>query len=216
MIKAVIFDFDGTLVDTESVWYQVYKEILFEEYSLELPLEQFSKCIGTTDEVLYAYIQERTGKKIDRNKLEEAVKQRFFGQKDMLEVREGVLEKIKEAKEQGLKIALASSSSREWVDGFLEQFNLKSYFSVVKTREDVEKVKPDPSLYLKALEDLGVEPFEAVAIEDSANGVLAAISAGMYCAVIPNQVTAQLEFHEKAVRSEHFRDLSFKFEVYNR
>lgn len=216
MIKAVIFDFDGTLVDTESVWYQVYKEILFEEYSLELPLEQFSKCIGTTDEVLYAYIQERTGKKIDRNKLEEAVKQRFFGQKDMLEVREGVLEKIKEAKEQGLKIALASSSSREWVDGFLEQFNLKSYFSVIKTREDVEKVKPDPSLYLKALEDLGVEPFEAVAIEDSANGVLAAISAGMYCAVIPNQVTAQLEFHEKAVRSEHFRDLSFKFEVYNR
>lgn len=215
MIKAVIFDFDGTLVDTESIWYQVYKEILFEEYSLELPLEQFSKCIGTTDEVLYAYIQEGTGKKVDRNKLEEAVKQRFFGQKEMLEVREGVLEKIKEAEEQGLKIALASSSSREWVDGFLEQFKLKSYFSVIKTREDVEKVKPDPALYLKALQDLEVEPFEALAIEDSANGALAAISAGMYCAVIPNQVTAQLEFHEKAVRSEHFKDLSFKFEDYN-
>ncbi|WP_420800258.1 HAD family hydrolase [Neobacillus terrae] len=214
-MKAIIFDFDGTIVDTESVWYELYREILFEEYSLELPLEEFSKCIGTTDEVLYAYIQEGTGKKVDRNKLEEAVKHRFSGKKEMLEVREGVLEKIKEAEDLGLKMALASSSSREWVDSFLEQFNLKSYFSVIKTREDVEKVKPDPSLYLKALEELGVEPFEALAIEDSANGVLAAVSAGMHCAVIPNQVTAQLKFHEKAVRSEHFRDLSFKFEIYN-
>ncbi|WML49743.1 HAD-IA family hydrolase [Neobacillus sp. PS3-34] len=210
MLKAIIFDFDGTIIDTETVWFRVFKEVLEEQFSLHLPVEEFAKVIGTTDEVLYQYIESQLGRDIDKKELRERVDRRFLDLRGVLEVREGVLEKIKEAQSLGYKIALASSSSREWIDGFLEQFDLRGYFSVIKTKEDVEKVKPDPSLYLKALQELGVEPQEALAIEDSANGALAAIAAGMNCAVIPNEVTSFLEFHEKAVRSETFGDLLFK------
>lgn len=208
-IKAVIFDFDGTIIDTETIWFEVYKEVFKEKFNVELPLEEFVKVIGTTDEVLYQYIENQVRKKIKPREINELANQRFLHKKGILEVREGVKEKLDEAKELGLKIGLASSSSREWVEGFLRQFNLWSYFSVIKTKEDVTKVKPDPALYIKALEELEVEPQEALAIEDSANGAMAAVEAGMKCIVIPNQVTAFLTFHEKVMRSESFIDFSF-------
>lgn len=208
-LKAVIFDFDGTIIDTETIWFEVYKEVFKEKFDVELPLEEFVKVIGTTDEVMYQYIENQVGMKINPREINELANQRFLHKKGILEVREGVKEKLDEAKELGLKIGLASSSSREWVEGFLRQFDLWSYFSVIKTKEDVTKVKPNPALYIKALEELEVEPQEALAIEDSANGAMAAVEAGMKCIVIPNQVTAFLTFHEKTMRSESFIDFSF-------
>lgn len=209
-IKAVIFDFDGTIIDTETIYFHVYKELLNEKFNLELPLEEFAKSIGTTDEAFFQYIEAQTGIKIDTNEIIQLASERFLEKRAILEVREGVVEKLEEAKELRLRIGLASSSSREWVEGFLRQFELWDYFSVIKTSEDVVKVKPDPALYLRALEALQVEPHEALAIEDSHNGALAAIEAGMKCIVIPNQVTSFLKFHEKTIRSESFVDFSFK------
>ncbi|WML38374.1 HAD family hydrolase [Neobacillus sp. OS1-2] len=209
-IKAVIFDFDGTIIDTETIWFHVFQELLEEKFKLDLPLEEFAKSIGTTDDEFFQYIENQTGMKMNLNEINTLAKERFLEKKGILEVREGVKEKLDEAKGLGYKIGLASSSSREWVEGFLRQFELWEYFSVIKTSEDVEKVKPDPELYLKALEELQVEPQEALAIEDSVNGALAAIEAGMTCIVIPNQVTAFLTFHEKAMRSETFADFSFE------
>ena len=209
-IKAVIFDFDGTIIDTETIWFEVYRELLQDKFSLELPLEEFAKCIGTTDEGFFQYLEAQTGTKIDVNELKQLAHVRFLDKKGILEVREGVVEKLEEAKELGYRIGLASSSSREWVEGFLRQFELWDYFSVIKTSEDVVKVKPDPALYLKALEALQVEPQEALAIEDSLNGAIAAIEAGIKCIVIPNQVTAFLTFHKETIRSESFADFNFK------
>jgi putative hydrolase of the HAD superfamily len=209
-IKAVIFDFDGTIIDTETIWYQVFEELLQEKFNIELPLEEFAKSIGTTDEGFFQYLEAQTGMKVDSKKINKLAHERFLEKKGILEVREGVVEKLEEARELRLMIGLASSSSREWVEGFLRQFQLWEYFSVIKTREDVVKVKPDPALYLKALEELQVEPQEALAIEDSLNGALAAIEAGMRCIVIPNQVTSFLTFHEKTIRSESFVDFSLK------
>ena len=209
-IKAVIFDFDGTIIDTETIWFQVFEELLKEIFNIDLPLEEFAKSIGTTDEAFFQYIEAQTGMKIDEKEINQLARERFLEKRGILEVREGVVEKLEEAKELGYRIGLASSSSREWVEGFLRQFNLWEYFSVVKTREDVVKVKPDPALYLKALEEMQVEPHEALAIEDSLNGAMAAIEAGMKCIVIPNQVTSFLTFHEKTIRSESFGDFSFK------
>ncbi|WP_144552709.1 HAD family phosphatase [Bacillus sp. X1(2014)] len=209
-IKAVIFDFDGTIIDTETIWFQVFEELLKEKFNIDLPLEEFAKSIGTTDEAFFQYIEIQTGMKIDEKEVNQLARERFLEKRGILEVREGVIEKLEEAKELGYRIGLASSSSREWVEGFLRQFNLWEYFSVVKTREDVVKVKPDPALYIKALEDMQVEPHEALAIEDSLNGAMAAIKAGMKCIVIPNQVTSFLTFHEKTIRSESFGDFSFR------
>jgi HAD superfamily hydrolase (TIGR01509 family) len=107
-----------------------------------------------------------------------------------------VIAYLEAAKEMGLKIGLASSSTRSWVTGHLERIGLLHYFETVKTSDDVEQVKPNPALYLEAAKALGVKPEEAVAFEDSLNGAKAAKAAGMYCVVIPNPVTKHMNFEE--------------------
>ncbi|MFE8703140.1 HAD family hydrolase [Cytobacillus sp. FJAT-54145] len=210
MIKAVIFDFDGTIIDTETEWYHIFKDILLKDYGVNLPLEEFAKIIGTTDDVLYQYIDSQRDTPIDRLELKEKVYNRFKNQKDVLLLREGIQEMIGEAQELGLRLAIASSSSRKWITDFLDHFGLTETFPIIKTKEDVEKVKPDPALYLKAVEALEIEPSEAIAIEDSVNGSIAAIEAGLTCVVVPNEVTQFLTFHEKALRYKAFSEVSFK------
>ncbi len=111
-----------------------------------------------------------------------------------LKLRDGVRSYLEEAEKQGLKIGLASSSSRDWVESYLKKFEIYDYFHVIKTKENVKKVKPDPSLYIKALEALSVTPEESIAFEDSLNGSMAAIAAGIRCVIVPNPVTEHLPF----------------------
>ncbi|WP_141550317.1 HAD family hydrolase [Bacillus cereus] len=200
-MKAIIFDFDGLIVDTETIWFHSFREAV-REYGGELPLEEFAKCIGTTDDVLYTYLNEQLKEKFNKHALKEKMK--------IPEARDGVKEYLAEAKEMGLKIALASSSSREWIIPFLEELQIRDYFEVIKTREDVVKVKPDPALYQVAIEDLGIDPSEAVVFEDSLNGLRAAIAAGLTCVVVPNDVTRNLQFENHHLRIESMRDKSLK------
>lgn len=209
MKKAVIFDFDGTIIDTETTWFDVYRDLLKEKFNIELPLKEFAKSIGTTDEAFYQYIELTIGTKIEPQNINKLANELFLEKRSTLSIRPGVKEKLAEAKELGCLIGLASSSSREWVEGFLRQFELWEHFSVIKTSEDVEKVKPDPALYIKALEELKVEPQQAYAVEDSVNGAIAAINAGMKCIVVPNQVTSFLRFPEKTFRFETFDEFNF-------
>lgn len=175
-MKAIIFDFDGLIVDTETIWFHSFRDAV-REYGGDLPLEEFAKCIGTTDDVLYAYLNDQLKEKFNKHALKEKVKTLHKEKMKITEARDGVKEYLQEAKEMGLKIALASSSSREWVIPFLEELQIRDYFEVIKTREDVEKVKPDPALYRVAIEGLGIDSSEAVVFEDSLNGLKAAIAA---------------------------------------
>jgi len=199
MISAIIFDFDGLIIDTETAWYEAFKEAL-NFYQAELPLEEFAKCIGTDDTVLYAYLKEQLGESCNT----EEIKTRAYGiHKEKMaaaQAREGVKEYLDEAKSSGYKIALASSSSREWVTHFLGELGLLNYFEVIVTRDDVEKVKPAPDLYLKAVDALNIEPAEAIAFEDSLNGLNAAVAAGLKCVIVPNPVTESLAFDKHALR----------------
>jgi len=108
----------------------------------------------------------------------------------------GVVAALDEARRLGLRLGMASSSSRAWVSGHLTRLGLLDYFEVLRCAEDVEAVKPDPALYRAALEGLGLAPHEAIAIEDSAHGVLAAKRAGLYCVAVPNVVTRGLDFSQ--------------------
>ena len=93
---------------------------------------------------------------------------------------------------------------------FLEELQIREYFEVIKTREDVEKVKPDPALYRVAIEELGIKPSEAVVFEDSLNGLRAAVAAGLTCVVVPNDVTRNLPFENHHLRIESMREKSLK------
>jgi HAD superfamily hydrolase (TIGR01509 family) len=203
LIEAVVFDFDGLVFDSETHEYETVLE-LFAEHGAELPLEVWGRCVGREAGFFdpYAYLEERTGAAVDRDALDRRRRSRFEERIQGEGPIPGVEEALRAARSLGLRIGLASSSHRGWVEPQLRRLGLWHYFQCVRTADDVEQTKPDPELYRSVLACLGVEPSRAVAFEDSPNGALAARRAGMFCVVVPNRVTAALEFGEHDLRLE--------------
>jgi HAD superfamily hydrolase (TIGR01509 family) len=203
LIEAVVFDFDGTVFDSETHEYESVRE-LFAEHGADLPLEVWGACVGREAGFFdpWAWLKERTGASIDPEELKRRKHARFHERIVGEGPRHGVEATLRAARSLGLKIGLASSSRREWVEGQLRRLGLLHYFHCLRTADDVERVKPEPDLYLGVLHCLGVPARRAVAFEDSPNGALAAHRAGLRCVVIPNPVTASLEFGEHDLRLE--------------
>lgn len=199
MIRAVVFDFDGLIVDTETPWFYVYRD-LFRELGGDLPLEEWVKVVGSSFEIAdpFHHLEKAIGRKVDRMAIQREAAERYKALP--LSVRPGVEAYLHSARESGFKIGLASSSDRAWVEGYLKRFGLLSYFDVIRTRDDVRRIKPDPELYVAALSGLGVAAGEALAFEDSLNGLRAAAAAGLRCVVVPNEVTAGLPFEGHVLR----------------
>jgi HAD superfamily hydrolase (TIGR01509 family) len=196
MIKGIIFDFDGLIFDTETHQYHLLQE-LYAEHSCELPLELWQKEIGThTDFSPYVYLEEQAKKKLDLAGIEKAFKENFLKKLALEQERPGVRDYLETAKSLGLKIGLASSSNYEWVSSHLKRLGLFDYFDCIKTSDDVEKVKPDPALYIEAARCLELEPNECIAFEDSAHGAQAAKTAGLNIVIFPNEVTNAMQFCE--------------------
>jgi beta-phosphoglucomutase-like phosphatase (HAD superfamily) len=108
----------------------------------------------------------------------------------------------------GLKLGVASSSTSDWVKGHLARLGILERFDCIRCRDDVPNAKPEPDLYLAVLECLGVRASEAIAIEDSPNGLLAAKRAGLRCVAIPNSITANLDLGEADLLLDSLADVS--------
>ena len=210
MIKALVFDFDGLILDTETHEFQVHQEI-FREHDVELPLDVWSICVGTVGNFdVYAYLAQCLGKPVNRELLLQMREEKFHKAIRKEQARPGVECYLKSAKDLGLKLGVASSSTFQWVSGFLEHLKLLHYFDCICTSDDVANVKPDPELYRLALQRLAVQPWQAVAFEDSAHGANAAKGAGLHCVVVPNSVTAGFDFGEVSARLASFEDLDLQ------
>ncbi|MDQ5852816.1 MAG: HAD-IA family hydrolase, partial [Chloroflexota bacterium] len=122
-------------------------------------------------------------------------------------LRPGVMALLEAGREAGLRLAVASSSSRDWVERWLQHHAIRDYFACVRSRDDVERVKPAPDLFLSAAECLGVAPEECVVFEDSPNGMRAAAAAGMRCIAVPTPLTAEVELPQVALRLESLAEL---------
>ncbi len=210
MIKAIVFDFDGTIIDTESVWYRTFQEA-YASYGVDLPVEMYAPCIGTGHDAFnpFEYLVTDLHFPIDLVAFRRAVTKRHAELMEQERIRPGIMDYLQSARVKGLKIGLASSSSRAWVRHFTEKLGLRPYFDYVQTADDVDRVKPDPALYLQTLQGLGVSAEDAVAIEDSPNGARAAKAAGLYCILAPSFVTRDLEFGPVDRRLNSLTDLSF-------
>jgi HAD superfamily hydrolase (TIGR01509 family) len=192
MIKALIFDFDGLILDTEVPEYQSWAE-LYQAYGSDLPLEKWAECIGSADAFNpYEYLEEQLGRPVDRAAVRIQRRARFADLMADQTILPGVQDYITAAKQLGLKLGVASSSPREWVVGHLSNFGLATHFDAIACGDEVQATKPDPALYLAVLQALEVQAHEAIALEDSPNGILAAKRAGLFCVAIPNALTRQL------------------------
>jgi len=194
MIKALVFDFDGLILETEQPLYQSWQELYWAN-GLELPFEKWALNIGTAEEPFdpFTELESLPNWSLEKN---QELSRRLQRELDLIQSqppRPGVVDYLKDAQRLGLKVALASSSSCDWVTGHLERLGLRQYFDCIQARDDVALTKPDPALYQSAVELLGARPEEAIAFEDSPNGILAAKRAGLHCVAVPSLLTRQLD-----------------------
>jgi len=211
-IRALIFDFDGLILDTETPEYQVWQAI-YVEHGFELPHDEWGKIIGgygissfDAAEHLSLLLQGR----LDSASLRDRHRSESHALTLAQAVLPGVVEYLQEAKRLGLKLAIASSSPHSWVDAHATRLGIFDYFDRVICADDVGpgRTKPNPDLFLVALEQLGVRANEAVVFEDSPNGVRAARSAGIFVVAVPNTVTAQLSIENANLTLRSLADLS--------
>jgi len=191
MIKALIFDFDGLILETEGPVFQSWLE-LFQSYDFSLTISDWAIFIGTTDVDPFDLLEQRLGRRLDRSEIERPRAQREAEIIAHQPIQPGVLDYLQSAQRLGLKIGLASSSPCSWVTGHLTRLGLLGYFDCLLARDDVQRGKPDPELYLTVLKSLNVTADQAIALEDSPNGILAARGAGIFCVAVPNDMTRQL------------------------
>ena len=186
-IKAIIFDKDGTLHDTEKVFMQAWK-LAAAELNVPDIETTIRDCTGTTIQ----WIAEYWAKKYPTIPFEDYLPRRqyHFGEivKDGIPVKEGAYELLTYLKEQGYLIGMATSTGRRSAMEHLERTNMLVYFSpdAIITGDMIENGKPAPDIYLLAAERLGVDPSECIGVEDSLNGVRAIHSAGMRAVMIPD------------------------------
>jgi HAD superfamily hydrolase (TIGR01509 family) len=193
MIKALIFDFDGIIIDSESPELRVWQEV-FAAHGHELGLELWADLVGRPRNHfdLYRYFHQHVNPAADIDALRRQRRARVIQLTEAQPVLPGVLEYLQEASGRGMKLGLASSSSGGHVRGHLARLELLDYFHITKCFEDTETHKPDPGPYRAVLDELGLAADEAVAFEDSPNGVTSAKAAGIFCVAVPNPVTQLL------------------------
>ncbi len=195
-LDALVFDFDGLLMDTETTSLRVWQH-LWRSHGLELDVGTFfAPHGGDVIAERYAALAAAVGPSFDR----EAAQAARLAYRDKLhaslELAEGIGPWLDEARGLGLRLAVASSSHRDWVASHLDRVGFLERFEVLACGDDVGTVKPDPAVYVLALERLGVVPARALAFEDTVHGVAAAKAAGLACVAIPHPHADRAAFTE--------------------
>ncbi len=210
MIRGIIFDFDGLILDTESTVYQSWLE-LYQEFGRDLPFEEWGQIIGISPDEHFDPLEKlvsQLGLEIDNQEVGERRKKRELELVAQLPILPGVENILLKAKQKGLKLAIASSSNLDWVGGNLKRLGLRDYFDAVHTSDDVERAKPDPTLYKLALASVDLKADEVFVLEDSPNGITAAQRAGLFCVVVPNPLTRLLPVDHAEMRLDSLADIT--------
>lgn len=212
MIKALIFDFDGLILDTETPEYRVWLSI-YREHGFELPQDEWGKIIGgygISNFDAAEHLSLLSEGRLDSVSLRDRHRSESHALTLAQTVLPGVMDYINEAKRLGLKLAIASSSPHSWVDTHAKRLGIFDYFDKVICADDIAagRTKPNPDLFLRALDQLRVRNDEAIVFEDSPNGATAAKSAGIFVVAVPNSVTSLLSIENANLTLTSLTDLS--------
>jgi HAD superfamily hydrolase (TIGR01509 family) len=193
-LRALVFDFDGLILDTEWPEYLAVSEA-YERHGHRLEIAEWQARVGTVGENWIDELEARVGRPVDRASVGTAWDERRSGLLSAADPLPGIADLIEAAHAAGLGLAVASSARTPWLDHHLDRLGLHARFDALIGRDKVgDRAKPSPDVYLAALEALGVGAHQAVALEDSPHGVAAARGAGLACIAIPNRVTLGGDF----------------------
>ena len=211
MIEGFVFDFDGLILDTETPRFEVFRS-LFASYGVEMTRDQWARIIGTghSEYDPLEHLTQVAGDHADKEEFRAIVEELVDQRLRVTPPFPGVVEFIQQAHEQHVPMAVASSSTQEWVLFQLDRLNLTRYFDPILTLNDVHLPKPDPELYTLAARRLDTDPAKLMAFEDSFNGVTAAKAAGLVCFAIPNNMTRQMNFTAADRVVNSFTDLKLE------
>ena len=196
MIQALIFDFDGLILDTETPEFVCWQN-MYREHGFELPLEKWGSIIGGNGHSDFDAAEHLSG--LSQGQLDSAsLRARNHLESHNIIMAQGplpgVMEYLQDAKRLGLRLAIASSSPHSWVDSHAKRIGVFDYFDHVVTADEVGlgRIKPNPDVFLTALSQLKVPKEAAIVLEDSPNGIKAANRAGIFVVAVPNSVTSTL------------------------
>jgi HAD superfamily hydrolase (TIGR01509 family) len=210
MIKALIFDFDGLMVDTETARFQAWSEV-FRRCGSDITVDEWRALASEGfDFEPCDELERRLGHGIDRTEVTELRRRISKPITDTKPLLPGVDDYIQSARRIGLGLAVASNSPRGWVSGHLERLGVDSGFDAVLCGDDVERGKPAPDIYLAAMSVLGVAAHEALAFEDSPVGLKSARAAGLTCVAVPNELTKCLDLSDAHLVMETLSEMSLE------
>ena len=210
-LQAIVFDFDGLIIDTETPEFETWRDE-FASRGVTLELAEWSKCVGSGPDAwnVFSHLEELLGGPIDQQEVADSRHRRFEQCLPHLRPREGFAELLAEIRDAGIPFGIASSSEMWWVSQHLTACGLLDEFKVIVTRDQVARPKPAPDLYLEAMRRLSADPAQCVAIEDSKNGIAAARAAGMAVVAVPNSVTETFDLSAASMRVDSLSELSLR------
>jgi len=196
-IDAVIFDFDGLVLDTETVVYESWRRV-YRAHGHDLPIEAWIAHLGMPSTTFdhHADIEQLADVQLDRDEVRQQRDAYVYATLDAYDALPGVIDWIKACEDMGLKRAVCSGSSHRWVERHLNRLGLLDRFQTIVCGEDTTEHKPEPAPFLETARQLDVEPTRCLVLEDSLNGIRAAKAAGMWAAAVPTEMTARLNFTE--------------------
>jgi beta-phosphoglucomutase family hydrolase len=209
MFESMIFDMDGVIIDSEPIHYEINK-VIFKDLQITLDDEEYRKFIGVTNTYMWTYLKEKYSLK---HTLEELLENHYIKNLEYLKTCEdkpipGITKLLEGLKKEGITIALASSSPMEFIETILKLFNIRNYFKVVISGENIRRSKPEPDIFLAAAEALGTLPENCVVLEDAMHGVRAAKAAAMKCIGYQNPNSWDQNLSEADMVIDNLEDLS--------
>ncbi len=204
MIRAFLFDFDGVILDTENLSIQIY-ERMYRKYGLAFSPDKLLKFIGTDGN----FQPIKDIEKVDPNVTPQELRAYYVSQSaegvKKLKLMPGVQSLLDYARQNQIRVGIASSSPRKWLDEAAASKNILSQFDIIITADQVQHVKPDPEIFITAMNALKVKPEESIIFEDSQNGLKAAKTAGAFCVTIDGPYK---EFFDYSASDLHLTSLA--------